>query len=766
MGHVPDTIAAGRYAIERLLGEGSKKRVFLAHDTHLDRQIALSILRTDGLDPASIERLRDEARAMARIPTHPHVVTLFDMGEHAGGVYISTEYAPGGELREQLDRAPGRRLAGAAILRLADQICAALEQAHAAAVVHRDLNPGNVWLTDAGEAKVGDFGLAVSLARSRAVRDGQLVTAVAYMAPEVALGQPADPRTDLYALGAMLYEMVTGRPPFLGDDAVAVLSQHIHTQPLPPSRFEPGVPAALEALVMRLLAKLPADRPPDAAAVRALLAAIGTEAAPDPTTANPLDRLAHGAFVGRERLLVEMRTVVEDAIAGRGGALFFAGDAGIGKTRTTEEIATYARLRGAAASVGRCHEGEGAPAYWPWKQALGAQLGGAAPARLGAALGEVRSVLAPLLPELGSASPANPTDPAAGLDAPQARFRIFDAVVRLLRALAAERPLVLVLDDLHHADDASLELLAFVTREVATLPVLVMGTYRDAELAVDHPLQGLGRGGRVVPLTGLQEEDVGRLIEVVTGDGSLGRLARSLHERTGGNPLFVTETVRLLATNRQLDDSVAERLPVPATIRAVIRDRLGRLAPEAQAVLTNAAVLGREFGTAVLAVTTRLASQALLAALDEATVARLIEPVHAHPGRHRFVHVLVRDALYEQLPTAERLQQHARAGEALERTPGVPSAVLAHHFGLAAQLGDPSRAITHALAAGRAAVAECAYRDAARWFDAAASWLGDCIVCRVMTRILWIFKHYFSNLAKPGWVKDKLINLLIFRAFS
>ena len=719
MGELPNGLAGGRYRVDRLLGEGSKKRVLLAHDTHLDRPVALSILRTDGLDPLAIEHLQDEARAMARIPTHPHVVTLFDMGEHDGALYLSTEYAPGGELRDRLERTPTHRLSTGETLRLASQICEALAHAHAAGVVHRDLNPGNVWLTETGDAKVGDFGLAVSLARSRAVRDGQLVTAVAYMSPEVALGQPPDPRTDLYALGAMLYEMITGRPPFLGDDAVAVLSQHIHTQPLPPSQFEPGVPAALEALVLQLLAKLPAQRPAGAADVREVLTAIGTGAAAPGAIGNPLDRLAHGAFVGREPLMIELRTVVEQMLAGHGTAVFFTGDPGIGKTRSADELSTYARLRGAVATVGRCHEGEGAPAYWPWKQALRLRIEAMDPDHLLARLGTARQVLVPLLPELDGPG----TSPPPALDASQSRFRLFDAVVHLLRVLTADAPLVLTLDDLHRADDASAELLTFVAREIGSLRILLIGTLRDAEVPPEHALANVGRSGRVVPLAGLAQDDVARLIEVVTGDASLRPLARNLHERTGGNPLFVTETVRLLATTGQLRETVPERLPIPPTVRAVIRDRLERLPPTARDVLTTAAVLGRDFDPAVLAPTCDLAPATLLSALDEAATARLIEPTGSRPGLYRFVHVLVRDALYEQLPLAERLRRHARAGETLAGVAATPPAVLAHHFGLAAQLGDPSRAIEYALAAGHASVAEHAYADAAKSFEAAEAWL-------------------------------------------
>src|SRR5262249_6005534 len=145
--------------------------------------------------------------------------------------------------------------------------------------VHRDLKPGNVWLTEEGTARLGDFGLAVALDRSRLTVAGMMVGTVAYMPPEQALGRPPEPRSDLYALGALLYELVTRRPPFLGDDAVAIISQHINTQPVTPSWHNPEVPKALEALILRLLAKAPEDRPESAAVVRQALAGVVPTAA-------------------------------------------------------------------------------------------------------------------------------------------------------------------------------------------------------------------------------------------------------------------------------------------------------------------------------------------------------------------------------------------------------------------------------------------------------------------------------------------------------
>ena len=162
-----------------------------------------------------------------------------------------------------------------------------MEFAHSRGIVHRDLKPGNVWLTDDGTAKIGDFGLAVSLDRSRLTQEGMMVGTVSYMPPEQAMGGEVTPQSDLYSLGAMLYELVTGRPPFLGDDSVAIIGQHINTPPVAPTWHNEQCPRALEALKMRLLAKNPSERPESATDVLTALEGIDlAEIPPDP----PLQR--------------------------------------------------------------------------------------------------------------------------------------------------------------------------------------------------------------------------------------------------------------------------------------------------------------------------------------------------------------------------------------------------------------------------------------------------------------------------------------------
>ncbi len=263
MGAVaPLTFAAGRYTVTRLLGEGAQKIVYLVHDAALERDCALALLKTEVLDADSLARVRREGQAMARL-THPNIVTVHDIGEEDGRPYLVCEYVPGGDLRHELDRANGS-LPLKRALAIAADVCCALAFAHSQGIIHRDVKPGNVHLAGDGSAKLGDFGLALAADQSRLTMAGSAMGTAPYMAPEQARGQPVDARSDLYSLGCLLYELITGRPPFTGDDPMAVVSQHVHARPEPPSHHNAQVPDDLEQLVLALLAKAREERPSSA----------------------------------------------------------------------------------------------------------------------------------------------------------------------------------------------------------------------------------------------------------------------------------------------------------------------------------------------------------------------------------------------------------------------------------------------------------------------------------------------------------------------
>ena len=557
---VPTEIA-GRYRVRRFLGQGGRKRVYLSTDTTSGTEVALALYDTAGVGAAIQARARREAEAMRKLGDHAHVVTVLDAGEDDGNPFIVSIYMPGGDVQGLLAAAGGHLEVPRAV-EIAADVTRALEHAHARGIVHRDLKPANVWIDDDGHARLGDFGLATTEARSR-VSGGTLVGTVAYLPPEQALGEAAGPASDLYSLGALLYEMLTGQPPFPGDDAVSIISQHLHADPVPPSRHNPDVPEALDRAVVALLAKRPEDRPASAAAARKLiLDALEEKEDEEARPANPLESLAGGVFVGRERELDQLRQAVDTALGGRGSLQLLVGEPGIGKTRAAEELATYSRVSGARVYWGRCREDEGAPAYWPWVQAIRSYVREADPVALAWQLGGGAAELAQLVPEV-----AEKLDiaPASGSDSEEARFRLFDSVTSLLLAAARDRPLVIVLDDLHWADEPSLLLLRFAARELASSGLLILGTYRDVELGRHHPLarvlgeiSGIEGSGRI-PLRGLGVGAVERYIEMTSGAPSPRGLAEAVQEQTDGNPFFVGEVVRLLASEGKLTGAGSNR---------------------------------------------------------------------------------------------------------------------------------------------------------------------------------------------------------------
>src|SRR3954447_11412453 len=713
LGGVPPSLAHGRYVITGFLGEGARKRVYLAHDERLDRDVAVALIPSVGSDAASRERIAAEARAMARLGSHPNIVTVHDFGEEGDAAYIVSEYMAQGSVAELLAATGGQGLEIERAARLARQVAAALSHAHAAGIVHRDVKPHNVFLNADGHARLGDFGVALALDRPRLSGEGMVGT-VDYMPPEQAVARPVDARSDLYSLGAMLYELICGRPPFRGEDIVAVVSQHINSPPVAPSWHRPDVPALLEELILALLEKAPDDRPASAEQVGTVLESI--ELAPARAAEeelNPIGRLSQGEFVGRRDELERLRGLVDAALDGRGALALVSGEPGIGKTRLLEELGAYAALRGARVGWGRCYEGDGAPAYWPWVQLVRAYLAARPVEASLAAMGAGAADIARVVPEVAEAT-GTPA-PANGMESPeQARFRFFEAMGRFLRNAAMDdKPLLLVIDDLHWADAASLLLLGFLAREARGAPVLIVATYRDAE--VDQRAVGELDAEARVALSGLREDDVARFIEVRSGAAADPRLVEAAYARTDGNPFFLGEVMRLLVSEGALDPERA--LGVPQGVRDVIGRRLDRLSEATRASLAVAAVIGRDFGLDVLQRASGQSADDVLDALDEAVDAQVV--LTGTAARFRFAHALVRETIYDDIGSVKRLRLHLKVGEALEAVQAAHVAELAHHWFEALPVAGAEKAVAYSIAAAQRSHAQLAFEEAARHYDRA-----------------------------------------------
>ena len=614
---VPTSFANGRYAVKRFLGEGGKKKVYLAHDTLLDRDVAFALIKTEGLDDIGRDRITREAQAMGRLGAHPHIVSVFDLGEEAGQPYIVTELMGGGDVEGVIEKAPDHRPAMERTLEIGTQVCRGLEFAHSHGIVHRDLKPGNVWLTADGVAKIGDFGLAVALDKSRLTQAGMMVGTVSYMPPEQAMGGEVMPRSDLYSLGAMLYEMVTGRPPFVGDESVAIITQHLNTAPVVPSWHNAAVPPALEALILRLLEKDPAKRPGAASEVREALEAVQPSALsaitvrPDAevfATATPENPMYGRSFVGRETELRQLQNAYDAAVSGRGSLAMVVGEPGIGKTSLCEQLATYATIRGGKTLTGHCYEeGSLSVPYLPFVEAMRSYVLAREPEGLRTDLGSGAGEVARLVSEVRDRVQVE----LPGSGAPEDdRWRLLQATSSFLRNAAAVQPLVIILEDLHDADRGTLDLLVHLSRNLDGVRLLIVGTYRDVEVDRSHPLSAtlaeLRRAANFlrVPVRGLTAEEVQRMMASISQQEVPWPMAELVHRQTEGNPLFVQEMLRYLveeglvqrrdgALRRVGEETLAGR--IPEGLRDVIGKRLSRLSPECNRLLAIAAVIGRDF---------------------------------------------------------------------------------------------------------------------------------------------------------------------------
>ena len=283
-------LLGGRYELDGVVGRGGMAEVYRARDIRLDRIVAIKTLRTDlARDQIFQARFRREAQSAASL-NHPSIVAVYDTGEDmTSGVpvpYIVMEYVDGRTVRDLLQE--GHRLLPERSLEIIDGVLRALDYSHQAGIVHRDIKPGNVMVTRNGDIKVMDFGIARAMSDAQATmtQTAQVIGTAQYLSPEQARGERVDSRSDLYSTGCLLYELLTGRPPFTGDSPVAIAYQHVRENPVPPSRVDPDVPPWADAIVLKAMAKAPADRYQTAADMRADLqrAASGMPVAAAPPT--------------------------------------------------------------------------------------------------------------------------------------------------------------------------------------------------------------------------------------------------------------------------------------------------------------------------------------------------------------------------------------------------------------------------------------------------------------------------------------------------
>ena len=680
-----------QYRLESQIGAGSMGAVYRAVDTRLNRVVAIKLWHGDGTGANSARRMLKEARAASAL-NHPNIVIVHEFGEtDDGDAFIVQEFIDGRTLRDRL----GESMPLAEAMNIGVQVARALAAAHAAGVVHRDIKPENVMLRADGYAKVLDFGIAhvpelatSSGATAMETLANDLVGTPAYMSPEIMLGGTIGPPADVFALGVVLFEMVTGKQPFAAPTAMGVMARIATETPVPMTSLDPTVPAGLDAFVQSMLAKEP-DRRPTATEVEAMLPAFGLPV--DPESVPRPEAIAF--TVGRETQLAQLQALYARACGGRSMIVGVSGEPGIGKTTLLE--AFMSELQNAAQRPTvvrvRCSENlAGNEAYLPVLDALDSLR-----SRGHSSFDALMRSSAPNWHAQLAVSAIAATDSASAEAVPPGAAASQERMKRELRAFLFEAsrraPLVWIIEDLHWADVSTIDILNYVAGRFDEMHVLIVTAFRPSDMSLArHPFLALRRDLQSkgvyaeIALSFLSRDEVARYLSLRWPVNSFPPgFIDEIYSRTEGSPLFMADLVRYLADTGTIGEVdglwtiMGSRADVsrelPESVRGMIARKIERVDDADRKVLLAASVQGHEFDSAALGeVLERDAG-------DVEERLETLEHVHGlvvrgaeveYPDgsltlRSRFVHILYQNVLYDSLSPARRVGLCGRTARVL-----------------------------------------------------------------------------------------------------
>lgn len=701
-----ETLLANRYKIIKKIGEGGMGKIWRVYDTIEQQEVALKQFckkepQEEAKDTATLEtmsssqrkrirlsiistsstekslRFKQEFRTMVKLK-HPNTVNVFDYGVlENGDEYLTMEIISGQELRDILKQ---RQLDFEEIYRILIQTCQVLNFIHSRLLVHRDIKPSNIRITPEGNVKLMDFGLMDQMGLPS---KGEIAGTVTYLPPEVAKGGIIDARSDLYSLGVMAYELVTGRPPFLGEKTLNIIRQHIETSPIPPCQIREDTPEELEKIILTLLAKNQKERYQTTAELLNDLAQLTGEKISIETLEQRKSYLNCSELIGREREMQKIKDIFSLTSQGKGQSIFIAAPAGVGKTRLIQEFKLKVQLVEIPFMQGECFE-QGMSTYQPLANAFKPLL----PLAKKEVLDKYGSVLVKVIPELKSRGYQS----APKLDEVGEKVRLFEQVTGWLKEISKVSPIVICIEDLHWSDVATLELQNACIRELQDYPIMILNTFRNDEVEPSSIIFQTVEEGitQLMSLSTLDQEAVQSLIKGMLGQIELTEdFVNHIYTATGGNAFFVSEVMRTLIEEEQLQlDRGRWILPVdlgklelPISIEATIARRLILLCPDALGLAHLAAIVGRSSDLSLLKALSGLEDEKLFETLDELIARQFMK---TEEKLYIFTHDSVRETLYKQIDEGKRIELHEKAGIILEKRHrenlGIMATELAYHF--------------------------------------------------------------------------------------
>jgi anti-anti-sigma factor len=713
--NLPGQLINERYQIEQKIGEGQLGTVVKAIDTFENRLVALKVL-SPAFSRETVSRFMRQAQQLVSLD-HRNIVKFYDIGRDGDISYIVMELVTGQTLQEMLEKSSPPLSADQA-LDVALDVTLALEYVHGRGITHGDLKPANVFLTDEG-AKLSDTGLG-RLEEGRHLLEAPLLhLTAAYLAPEQILGQALDARTDLYALGVMLYQLFTRRLPFQGTDH-EVMQAHLHEVPHPPRNFTPHISPSLEHLILKLLVKNPNARYASAEQARRISSSLIVNIGDG-------KQQRKGPLIGRDTQLKALQALWEEARAGRGQLAFITGEHGIGKTSLAQQAATH--IEPPVLLIGRCQEPEGSPVYHPFTEALRSYIAMVPPELFDDESRQLIANFTHLVPDIQQILPDLPG--VTPLEPKQEQIRLMSNLTQFIKRATEERPWLIILDELQWADRSSLDLLRYLSHHLNSMALLIIGTYREEELARGHPLRELLRSLSIHPtyrhysLERLDRVEVDQVLSQIWQQPAPAALTEKIYQHTQGNPFYVEEVAKALVDDGLMilqeglwQFPVLEEVRLPRSVREAVWRRIHYLSPDTQTLLRQAAVLGQTFKFEDLREMSGLSEWEVLEHLDVALERQLLEEASGPDEAVLiFSHPEIQQVLYTDMGTLRRRMLHRQAGDALARRampePKRIAEELAYHY---SEADEFETALVYSIQAARQAQAAHANEAALLWY--------------------------------------------------
>jgi serine/threonine protein kinase/Tfp pilus assembly protein PilF len=722
-----------RYRVIRKLGEGGMGSVYLVEDSsENNKRIALKTIKSDKQVLPALERFKGEFKSLTELH-HPNLAEVYDFGvirksssdQGEDEYFFTLEYVEGKDLYEATES-----LSYDELYELIVQVCRALEYVHLRGVLHNDLKPENILVKtlDKGKylAKLMDFGLAEEKPTA-----GRIKGTAHYLAPEIASGKPSTRLTDLYSLGVVLYQVATRKLPFEGNTPVEILKNHIEQEAVPPQRIKPNVPDSLQTIILKLLSKNPESRYQRASEVIEAINSLAQKEFLTDLQDVEQSYLLSGKLIGRQKEISLFQEYLQKLLKDKtGGFLLIRGESGIGKTRLLNEFKYLIQLNKLNFFSGKSSSDGGTP-----YQAIKEVLKEIFPLLPSESVKKYSWILQKLIPE--SISTVQEHEQIR-LNPEQEKLRLFDGVTQLLLEFSETTASGFSFDDLQLADQATLELLSYICRNIKTSPALLLGAFQPTDLAAEKgsdffeneicelKTEALLSEIRLEPF---EIQEIDELLRSRLGIESLPPgFSQKLKDLTGGNPFFVQEVMKAVIEKKSisrkdlywsLEKFDFAELQIPRTLKGVLSEKVKQLEPDLLSIARALAVFNRAVDTGLMQKALQKKPEQFLTGLESLQKMEIIKAEKESESElFFFTNAQIREVIYEQMEPELKSGVHQTIGLLLEDFYGSSRREhpeeLAYHFDSS---GDKRKALSYSLLAGRRSKKICANNEACKLFE-------------------------------------------------